>query len=229
MEKWNSCSKPPLSAFRRSALLMSGSEVHFAKCELSQSCRSHFEDRSSPPFPLPSWQWEVRPFKADVRDDQGVCRMACHTGHKAPASAVLKRGFLCAVSCQGKTHTHTPTPTRNTKYVHLATVGTPCFQQNESIRSHFVSLCMFEELNSPASIASSSWSRFCAPRAECKAFCPKACVRKTHRDHPKSTQPRQAEEIEEQCAQWPCMACSAGHMAKWPPPAAEIRFACILL
>ena len=30
-------------------------------------------------------------------------------------------------------------------------------------------------------------------------------------------QPRQAEEIEEQCAQWPCMACSAGHMAKWPP------------
>ena len=42
-------------------------------------------------------------------------------------------------------------------------------------------------------------------------------------------QPRQAEEIEEQCAQWPCMACSAGHMAKWPPPAAEIRFACILL
>ena len=73
----------PLSVGR--TLLMSGSEVHFAKCELSQSCRSHFEDRSSPPFPLPSWQWEVRPFKADVRDDQGVCRMACHTGHKAPA------------------------------------------------------------------------------------------------------------------------------------------------
>ena len=66
----------------------------------------------------------------DVRDDQGVCKMARHTRHKAPASAVLNRGFLCAVSCQGRTHTYTHTRNHTHTHTHTHTRHEVCSSRN---------------------------------------------------------------------------------------------------